>query len=64
MDKVYQFSTTDKTWELARKECEEWGGQLVTITSKEQNDYLVEELNLRSVYHIWREAFLITPIKD
>lgn len=52
---AYYFykTSTAITWKQAKKACEKRGGHLVTITSKKENDFLINYLSSFDAYQIW-----------
>lgn len=41
---TYKFYTESTDWRSAKNKCNEYGGHLVTITSEEENSFLIENL--------------------
>ena len=47
-DFIYRFVETRVTSEVARSDCEQWGGHLLSVTSQEEQDFV--ESNIMYVY--------------
>lgn len=55
-DHVYQLFDEAIDWHAAKEKCESLGGHLVTITSKEENDFIVEQISKGSSLYYWLGA--------
>ena len=48
----YLFSIDNLTWDLAQSECERLSANLTSITSQQEQDFIIEEINNGQVNNV------------
>lgn len=49
----YKYQTIKTTWVHAETLCHQWGGNLATVTSEKENDFLLHQMTLRHMPSAW-----------
>lgn len=55
---MFGKTTFRTTWDRARKLAEQRGGYLATVTSKEENDFILKLIKKRKYWHYLRDGYL------